>query len=115
MSQHTITLERWSAMKKSQQILNIASEVSRAYHWRQKNNYTFTNSSIMRALELMDLTINAHTFSKNGLREFLRLREKICEFLTPKGYIGSSSKSEFNTALKVLLFFDKETAGVKIV
>lgn len=60
--------KRWCKMSFMEQMANIGSEVDRAFHWKSKNQPVFSQKSIERALELIDLTLQS-------LKEFPRLRE----------------------------------------
>ena len=47
------TKERWAKMHLVEQMANIGSEISRASHWRIKNNVEYSNNAVNRALELI--------------------------------------------------------------
>lgn len=73
--------KRWSQFSFAQQIGHIGSEISRARHWEEKNEKTNKDSALIRALELIDLTIEDKK-KKGGIREIVRLREFVCDQLT---------------------------------
>ncbi|OHA07214.1 MAG: hypothetical protein A3B34_00200 [Candidatus Sungbacteria bacterium RIFCSPLOWO2_01_FULL_54_21] len=58
---------------------NIGSEVSRALHWKGKNEQAF-EGAIARALELLDFTIQDARW-KHRLKELVRARELIADAL----------------------------------
>jgi hypothetical protein len=62
-----------------QQMANIGSEVSRALNWQKKNNKNFSRNAAVRALELLDLSLDcAKSFP--CIKEFARLREAIVDY-----------------------------------
>ncbi|MFQ5630966.1 MAG: hypothetical protein ACE5I1_19520, partial [bacterium] len=58
---------------------NIGSEISRALHWKRKNNEKYCLKSVDRALELIYLTIDSVKV-KSHLKELTRLREVILDY-----------------------------------
>lgn len=79
-AQHkTLAEGRWAEMPLSLQMLNIGSEISRANRWKAKGNQTQVERAVFRALELIDLTIDAQR-GKHSLKEFTRMRETICDY-----------------------------------
>lgn len=70
---------RWAEMSLSEQMANIGSEVSRALHWKRKNNEKYCLKSVVRALELIALTIDSVTV-KSHFKELTRLREAILDY-----------------------------------
>ncbi len=73
------SLDRWKQMTFSEQMANIGSEVSRAIHWRKKENVEFSNNAVNRALELIYLTIEAVTVSSQ-YKELTRMRELMKDY-----------------------------------
>lgn len=75
----TVTLERWRKFSWEERLLNIAAEFSRARNWIREKQGDYANQAILRALELMDLTLASRPDHCRGgfLREFLRLREQV--------------------------------------
>lgn len=62
-----------------EQMANIGAEVSRALHWKRKNNKKYCDDALARALELLYLTIeNATGFPR--LKELCRLREALLDY-----------------------------------
>ena len=55
----TLAAGRWAEMPLSLQMLNIGSEISRANRWKAKGNQAQVERAVFRALELIDLTIEA--------------------------------------------------------
>ena len=79
-AQHTgLAAGRWAEMTLAEQMLNIGSEVSRANRWRSKGNEQQCQRAVYRALELIDLTIEAQR-GKHSLKEFTRMREVLCDY-----------------------------------
>ena len=70
---------RWAQMSLSEQMANIGSEVSRALNWKRKNNEKYCLKSVVRALELIALTIDNVTV-KSQIKELTRLREVILDY-----------------------------------
>ena len=66
-------------MSLSEQMANIGSEISRALHWKKKANEKYCRKSVVRALELIALTIDSVTV-KSHLKELTRLREAILDY-----------------------------------
>lgn len=80
------------------QILNIAAELSRANKWFQEGNQPLVTSSLERALDLIDSTVDTLQGEKYGLlRELLRLREVLC------AYYAGQAEDTLSSALKNLL------------
>ncbi|PIP23151.1 MAG: hypothetical protein COZ91_03165 [Candidatus Nealsonbacteria bacterium CG_4_8_14_3_um_filter_39_7] len=104
-----MTSEKWQKLSKTEQILNIGAEFSRAKNWIQKNDEEYAISSLERAFELLDLTIDDKKW-RRGLRELLRFREVLAEFYLEK----KKNNEEFVKIFKTLLFFNKFSSQVKI-
>ncbi|MBT3299863.1 MAG: hypothetical protein HN657_01570 [Candidatus Marinimicrobia bacterium] len=81
--------ERWIKMSTVEQLANIGSEISRAIHWRNKNNIKYTENAVIRSLELIELTIDSNTV-KSHLRELTRLREAINDYFFGNNEFSSS-------------------------
>ncbi|OGX50521.1 MAG: hypothetical protein A2306_07260 [Omnitrophica WOR_2 bacterium RIFOXYB2_FULL_38_16] len=74
-----LSQERWSEMTICEQMANIGSEVGRALNWKKKNNEEYAQKALLRALELLSLTIG----SVNTLpryKELTRLKEAILDY-----------------------------------
>jgi hypothetical protein len=69
---------RWEQMPLCEQMANIGSEVSRALNWQKKGNKEFCQKAVLRALELIDLSLPSKKFS--CLKELTRLREAIVDY-----------------------------------
>lgn len=94
-----LTAEKWAVLPMEKQILNIASELTRAKNWQNKNQEYFSNS-LDRAIELIDFSISDRKqWHDNKLKELLRLREWLGQF-----YFSNSNK-EFRNLLRCLLQF----------
>ncbi len=80
---------RWREMTLSEQMANIGSEVSRALNWRKKGNEEYSRKAAVRALELIDLSLEcAELFPR--LREVARLREAIVDYFWGDNEFSSS-------------------------
>lgn len=73
----TLAGGRWQKLSLMQQLGNIGSEVGRTARWRGRNSDSY-ESSFIRSLELLDLTISDSRF-KHRLKELTRLREILCD------------------------------------
>ncbi len=88
-----ITAQKWSQFSLGQQLGHVASEISRARHWGEKGDIKSRNNALERALDLIDLTIQ-DTRWRLRLREIVRLREVICDWL--------SGQKNYDVSLSVL-------------
>jgi len=81
---------RWSEMPFAEQMANIGSEVERALTWREKNNSVYSLKAVERALELIDLSLEASgKFTR--LKELARLREAVVDFFFGDNMYSSSA------------------------
>jgi hypothetical protein len=76
-----LTAERWKRFSFCEQMANIGSEVFRAMSWRQKNR-EYSQKALERALELLDLTLEASVPSRSRLKELARLRETLVDYFS---------------------------------
>jgi hypothetical protein len=106
-----LTDEKWRALSRVTQILNITSELNRAGTWCPDRG-DYTRSSIERALELIDLSINDRAgWHGTRLHELLRFREVVAGL-----YAGEAcEKSDFPVLIQTLLHMDPEAAALRIV
>ena len=81
---------RWHELSFFEQMANIGSEVSRAKEWKEKNKKYFENS-VLRAFELLDLTIQDARW-RMRLKELTRVREILIDAV-----LGGK---EYNTTLE---------------
>lgn len=70
----TLTQEKWNEISKRDQILNIASEFSRAGHWLDKKDSGKARDCYERAFQLVDLTLNGEKW-RDKRQELARFRE----------------------------------------
>lgn len=70
---------RWKQLSFMEQMANIGSEVERALNWQAKNNAAYSQQAFERALELVDLTLDAVTGCAR-LKELARLREVLVDY-----------------------------------
>jgi len=92
MSFYKSISNRWQKLSLAEQLANIGSEISRVIRWKEKDEKIYKNS-ILRALELFDLTLEDSRWRKR-LREIARARELFCDAI--------SEGKEYNTTLKDL-------------
>lgn len=80
---------RWAQMSLSEQMANIGSEISRALNWKRKNNEKYCLKAVVRALELISLTLDNITV-KSHLKEIARLREVLVDYFYGNNEFSSS-------------------------
>ena len=80
---------RWAQMSLAEQMANIGSEVSRALNWRNKDKMEFSDKAVIRALELIDLSLDSAT-SFPRIKEIARLREAIVDYFFGSNQFSSS-------------------------
>lgn len=69
---------RWRELSFVEQMANIGSEVERFLNWRAKNQPEYSAKAFERALELIDLTLDANR-QRGRLREVARVREVLVD------------------------------------
>lgn len=77
-----MTIERWKNFTKSQQLLTIGSELTRAKIWQGKDEGKFL-LALERALQLIDFTISDPKW-RDRLGMLLGFRDIVAEFYTFK-------------------------------
>ena len=87
-----LTAERWQTFSFYEQMANIGSEVFRAMSWQQRNR-EYSRLALERALELLDLTLEASIRSRSRLKELARLRETLVDYFSFDNEYGSTDKS----------------------
>jgi len=92
MQHSNLAAGKWQNLSLYEQMGNIGSEVDRVIRSKEKDQIAFENA-ITRALELIDLTISAHSKEK-GLIEIVRVRELFCA-----AFLGSD---QYKTSLEDL-------------
>jgi len=80
---------KWHTLTLMEQLGNIGSEVERAFKGKEKGDARAFTGAADRALELFDLTITDPRL-KGRLREIVRLREVVCDFLFGQNQYRSS-------------------------
>jgi hypothetical protein len=83
---------RWKTLSFVEQMAHIGSEVERALIWQAKNDPEYSRMAFERALELLDLTLDAHT-SGARLKEVARAREALVDFFAGNNQFHSSAES----------------------
>ena len=82
---------RWAEMPFAEQMGNVGSEISRAIRWQAKEKYERMEQCVSRALELLDLTIDATPKeNRSKLKELCRAREEICDYFFADNEFHSS-------------------------
>ena len=78
-----IDLDRWREMPLVEQMANIGSEVGRTRKWTEKGNQRMAESAFLRALDLIDATIQTGRYGLDSrgalLKEILRARDLFAE------------------------------------
>ena len=70
---------RWRQMSFVEQMGNAGSEVERFLNWRAKGHPEYSAKAFARALELLDLTMDANR-QRGRLREVARVREALVDY-----------------------------------
>lgn len=83
---------RWRQFSFVEQMANIGSEVERFLNWRAKNQPEYSSKAFDRALELIDLTLDANR-QKGRLREVARVREVLVDLSGAKPLFKPSEDS----------------------
>ena len=85
---------RWHELTLAEQLGNIGSEVSRAIRWKPRNE-RLAEGALVRALELLDLTLSDPRLrgSVTRLREIARAREVVVDFLAGSNEFGTTAAS----------------------
>ncbi len=101
---------RWEQMSLAEQMANIGSEVGRAIKWKNKNNTDFKEKAVVRALELLYLTIEAQR-KKRGLKELTRLREVLIDYFYCDNiyHTTDAALEKYFLAFNILARKDKNT------
>ena len=80
---------RWAQMPLSEKMAKIGSEVSRALHWKKRNIEKYYKKAVIRALELISLTLDTVSV-KSHIRELTRLRELLIDYFYGSNQFSSS-------------------------
>lgn len=75
-----------------EQMGNIGSEVGRALKRKNEGNEEIINNAMNRALDLFDLIVSDPRW-KNRLKEILRAREVVCDYLVGDNEYNSTPES----------------------
>ncbi|MEK6763368.1 MAG: hypothetical protein AABY96_11695 [Nitrospirota bacterium] len=82
---------RWRTMPLMEQLANVGSDVARAHRWQGKDE-ALSGKAFIRALELLDLTIEDARW-KGRRKELTRVRELLCDAMTGGSAYGSDLAS----------------------
>lgn len=85
----TLGSGKWKEMPLCEQMANIGSEVSRALNWRNKGKMEMSQKAVVRALELLDLSLNSSN-SFPRLKEIARVREALVDYFYGSNQFSSS-------------------------
>lgn len=88
---HKEIIKRWDKYSIFEQMANIGAEVGRAINWKKKKNLKMSMNAFYRALELIDLTVKDKK-NKNSLKEILRLRELLGDYLVGENIYQSKEE-----------------------
>lgn len=88
---HKEIINSWKNYSIFEQMANIGAEVGRAINWKKKNNCKMSMNAFYRALELIDLTVDDKK-NKNSLKEILRLREILADYMVGDNIYQSNDK-----------------------
>ena len=83
---------RWRQLPFLEQMANVGSEVERALNWRAKHHAAYAERAFERALELLDLTLDA----AGGLarrKELARVREALVDYFVGNNGWASTEHS----------------------
>jgi hypothetical protein len=83
---------RWSRLPFLDQMAHIGSEVERALNWRAKGNTAYSLQAAERALELLDLSLDAVRGSSR-LKEIARIREAFVDYFIGVNQYNSTEES----------------------
>jgi hypothetical protein len=83
---------RWQTLSLTEQLGNIGSDVGRALRAKARGDHERMAAALDRALELFDLTV-ADPRRKHRLKEILRAREVVCDFLVGDNEYASTPES----------------------
>lgn len=83
---------RWGQLSLLEQMANIGSEVERALNWQAKGNAEHSRRAFERALELLDLTMDAST-GLARFRELARAREALADYFSGSNQFNSTAVS----------------------
>lgn len=88
---HTGLEERWNQFTLIEQMANIGAEVGRTIKWKSKGNLEMSRNAFYRCLELLDITVSDKK-NKKSLKEILRVREALVDFVMGENIYKSSDK-----------------------
>ncbi len=80
MQHKTLAQGRWNSFSFLEQMAHIGSEVERTIKWKNKDKGVLAEKAFIRALELIDLTIEDNK-NRSRLREIVRVREALADHL----------------------------------
>lgn len=82
--------QKWRSYSRAFQMGNIGAEVTRLLNWQARGDSAQVEKSLIRALELIDLSIND---SRSNKKELCRLREVLCsKVFAPSAYHATNEQ-----------------------
>jgi hypothetical protein len=87
-----LTPKRWFKFSIFEQLANVGCDVARAIHWKKVGNLDYSQKAFDRVLELLDLTIADPKNRGGRLRELLRVREALVDFIMYDNEYGTSEE-----------------------
>ncbi len=88
---HADLADRWPTFSLFEQMANIGAEVGRTINWKRKAREEMSRNALYRALELIDFSV-ADPKNKNSLKEILRMREVLLDYVVGDNVYKSTEK-----------------------
>lgn len=82
MLHKSLSREKWFSLSLAEQLANVGAEVGRAINWKVKEDEIKSHSAFLRAIELLDLTIEDKKNQKGHLKELCRLKELLGDYFS---------------------------------
>lgn len=98
--------KRWQRFSFYQQMGNIASEISRAINFKKKKDVKQMDASLLRLLELVDLTIEDEK-NKLKLKELCRFKEVISDWFCQTNVYSVNPESLKNYSMQFAMLAGK--------
>ena len=92
MQHSTLANGRWQQFTLMEQFAHVGSEVDRAIHWSKKGDQESAQQATVRALELLDLTLNDQRWHGRK-KEIARTREVLCDHFFGKNEYATTDEA----------------------
>lgn len=99
--------KRWQRFNFYQQMGNIASEISRAINFKKKKDLRQMDASLLRLLELVDLTIEDEK-NKSKLKELCRFKEILSDWYCQTNIYSVNPESLKNYSMQFAMLAGKK-------